>query len=279
MESNRHDAHRDYPRGIVRYSLSLSLLAHYSSEKIEEDVEGEGEGDTVTTPGDTSGRPYKTSGSPPYRHQFVPRASRGNLGKEQRPTREEEMIEFVGKFPWTSRTFSYSCLLLLFFFLTSRTTAEYDSRDLTSMSNERTQDNDFRSCTGGKCIKRTTQEMSSGMWFGPRLGKRRKFEGRTDMDTDLETVGNAFDGSGWTIVALPGEKGRTSNRVKLDQKGDYDADELPPKFLLSKDSENARDEDGTFSSEPFSLAIARGNRRIPMTISSRFAHRSRVPTF
>lgn len=125
MESNRHDAHRDYPRGIVRYSLSLSLLAHYSSEKIEEDVEGEGEGDTVTTPGDTSGRPYKTSGSLPYRHQFVPRASRGNLGKEQRPTREEEMIEFVGKFPWTSRTFSYSCLLLLFFFLTSRTTAEY----------------------------------------------------------------------------------------------------------------------------------------------------------
>lgn len=48
--------------------------------------------------------------------------------------------------------------------------------------------------------------MSSGMWFGPRLGKRRKFEGRTDMDTDLETVGNAFDGSGWTIVALPGKR-------------------------------------------------------------------------
>lgn len=201
------------------------------------------------------------------------------------------MIVFIGKFPWTSGTFFYSCLLLFFvFFLTSCTTAEYgefssfrnslsyniiffallafviigrsvrvdsrrrfddfwqndrtrwkrrvlearryraigffssseyyvrkrpvlflsflfiDSRDAASTSNDRTQDNDFRSCTEGKCMKRTTQEMSSGMWFGPRLGKRRKFEGRTDKDAELEALANAFDGSGWAVVALPGKR-------------------------------------------------------------------------
>lgn len=56
-------------------------------------------------------------------------------------------------------------------------------------------------------MKRTTQEMSSGMWFGPRLGKRRKFEGRTDnKDVELEALVNAFDGSGLAIVALPGKR-------------------------------------------------------------------------
>ncbi|XP_035740487.1 PBAN-type neuropeptides-like [Vespa mandarinia] len=188
------------------------------------------------------------------------------------------MIKFIGKFPWTLGTFSYSYLLVLFFFLTSCTTAEYDSRDVASMSNDRTQDNDFRSCTEGKCIKRTMQKMSSGMWFGPRLGKRRKFEGRTSMDTELEAVANAFDDSDWTIVALSGDKGRTANRVKVNQEGDYDENELFTKYLASKNLESAQNE-GTFSSEPFSLTINRGNRRVPLTISSRFAHRSRVPPF
>ncbi|XP_015189663.1 PREDICTED: PBAN-type neuropeptides-like [Polistes dominula] len=182
------------------------------------------------------------------------------------------MIEFeVGQFSWTTRTFSYS-LLLFYFFLTFSTTAEYDSRDVGSISNDRTQDNDFHSCTEGKCIKRTTQEISSGMWFGPRLGKRQKLESPTEMDTELDAVANALDNSRWDILALPGDKKRITG-IKINQEeGDYDDDRIISKLIILEDPRK----DDPFSKKSFYLSTNRGNDRVlPWTISSRFPHRTR----
>ncbi|KAI4487013.1 hypothetical protein M0802_012113 [Mischocyttarus mexicanus] len=182
--------------------------------------------------------------------------------------RKEAMIKFVGKLSWTTRTFSYS-FLLFYFFLTFSTTAEYDSRDIGSISNDRTQDNDLSSCTEGKCIKRTTQEMSSGMWFGPRLGKRRKLESQTEIDTaGMEAVAIALDSSRWDIITLPGDKRRITG-IKLNQEGgDYD-EEVLPKLIFLEDARN----DDSFSKKPFSMSIMRGNGRVP----SRFQRRGRLP--
>ncbi|XP_014614141.1 PREDICTED: PBAN-type neuropeptides-like [Polistes canadensis] len=195
------------------------------------------------------------------------------------------MIEFVNKISRTTtttrrkRTFSYS-LLLFYFFLTYSTTAEYDSSDVGSISNDRTQDNDFRSCTEGKCIKRTTQEMSSGMWFGPRLGKRQKFENQREMMMDAEldglvNVNNALDNSRLDIFGLQGNKKRITG-VKLNREedvggNDYDEDRIISKLIISEDPRN--NEDDSFPKKSFYLPNNRGNGRIiiPWTISSRLS--------
>ncbi|XP_043487556.1 PBAN-type neuropeptides-like [Polistes fuscatus] len=191
------------------------------------------------------------------------------------------MTEFVGKVSRTTRSFSYS-LLLFYFFLTFSTTAEYDSRDVGSISNDRTQDNDFRSCTEGKCIKRTTQEMSSGMWFGPRLGKRQKLQSQREMTMDAESDGavnaNALDDSRLDILALPEGNGKRITGMKFNREedggDDYYEDRIISKLIISEDPRN----DDSFSKKSFSLPNDRGNGRIiiPWTISSRLpSHRSR----
>lgn len=74
----------------------------------------------------------------------------------------------------------------------------------SSMSNDRTPNNEFGPCTDGKCIKRTSQDITSGMWFGPRLGRRRRADRKLEMNSDIETLANALDGSRWTVITIPG---------------------------------------------------------------------------
>ncbi|KAK2576554.1 hypothetical protein KPH14_005227 [Odynerus spinipes] len=233
-------------------------------------------GEIVTTPSDTLASPIK----PQDRWAISIKPCRecpeeaGTRNRERRgSSKNGTMLEFVARLSRTSRTSCCSCALIFLLFLLSCTTAEYDTRDAASASNDRTQDNDLRSCTEGKCIKRTTQEISSGMWFGPRLGKRHKFDSRTDVDNELETIANALDGSRWAIVTIPDDKRRT-NRVKFYQERDYDED--LSNFSVSKDSEDNREDK---EAQPFSFAIGRGGRHVPWPISSRFTHRSRVPVF
>lgn len=83
-------------------------------------------------------------------------------------------------------------------------------------SNEgRSPSNDFGSCTEGKCTKRTTtQGTTSGMWFGPRLGKRRKSDEKQQINSEIEMLVNALDQPGvhWTVITIPGESRNSSSK-------------------------------------------------------------------
>ncbi|XP_003703358.1 pheromone biosynthesis-activating neuropeptide [Megachile rotundata] len=104
---------------------------------------------------------------------------------------------------------TFVCALLCFFCVVSSTSGEYEGRESpSSVSNERTAGNEFGSCTDGKCIKRTTQDISSGMWFGPRLGRRRRADRKLETSPDLEALANFLDGSRWTVITIPGGEKR-----------------------------------------------------------------------
>lgn len=82
---------------------------------------------------------------------------------------------------------------------------QIDGRDSPSSSNnDRAPSNEFGSCTDGKCIKRTSQDITSGMWFGPRLGRRRRADRKPEINSDIEALANAFEEPHWAIVTIPG---------------------------------------------------------------------------
>ncbi|KAG7204421.1 hypothetical protein KM043_004860 [Ampulex compressa] len=104
-----------------------------------------------------------------------------------------------------SRAFSAFALLLFAVCLLSQASGEYETREAASGgSNERTADNEFRSCTDGKCIKRTTEEVTGGMWFGPRLGRRRRSDSKLEVDPEIEALANVLDGTRWAVITIPG---------------------------------------------------------------------------
>lgn len=80
-----------------------------------------------------------------------------------------------------------------------------DGRESSSSSNnDRVPSNEFGSCTDGKCIKRTSQDITSGMWFGPRLGRRRRADRKPEINSDIEALANALEEPHWAIVTIPG---------------------------------------------------------------------------
>ncbi|KOC66334.1 PBAN-type neuropeptide [Habropoda laboriosa] len=92
-------------------------------------------------------------------------------------------------------------------YLLSSASGEYEGRDsLSSVSNDRVTNNEFGSCTDGKCIKRTSQDITSGMWFGPRLGRRRRADRKSDAD--LDALANVLDSSRWAVISIPGAEKR-----------------------------------------------------------------------
>lgn len=74
----------------------------------------------------------------------------------------------------------------------------------SSSNNDRAPSNEFGSCTDGKCIKRTSQDITSGMWFGPRLGRRRRADRKPEINSDIEALANALEEPHWAIVTIPG---------------------------------------------------------------------------
>ncbi|XP_012240951.1 PBAN-type neuropeptides-like isoform X1 [Bombus impatiens] len=90
---------------------------------------------------------------------------------------------------------------------------QIEGRDSSSStSNDRAPSNEFGSCSDGKCIKRTSQDITSGMWFGPRLGRRRRTDRKPELDFDIETLANALDGSRWAIITIPGTDRRQAKQ-------------------------------------------------------------------
>nr|QTE34446.1 pyrokinin [Cataglyphis nodus] len=105
----------------------------------------------------------------------------------------------------------YALALLLC--LAFRASGEYELRETPNggSNDNRSPSNEFGSCIEGKCTKRTTaQEITSGMWFGPRLGKRRRSDEKQQINPEIEMLVNALDQSGvrWTVITIPANEKR-----------------------------------------------------------------------
>ncbi|XP_032680806.1 PBAN-type neuropeptides-like [Odontomachus brunneus] len=139
---------------------------------------------------------HAASIKPAYQHRGDVIRDRESRGTPY-PRSVDEMIVY-------HRASTTVCILAsLLLCLTSCTLGEYESREMSNgeSSESRLPGNNFGSCTDGKCMKRTTQEITGGMWFGPRLGRRRRSGERPELSPEIEA--SALDGTHWTLVKIP----------------------------------------------------------------------------
>ncbi|XP_028520746.1 PBAN-type neuropeptides [Apis cerana] len=174
------------------------------------------------------------------------------------------MIGFAVFSSFNRFTTIFVCVLLCVVYLLSYASGEYDGRDSSSSSNnDRAPSNEFGSCTDGKCIKRTSQDITSGMWFGPRLGRRRRADRKPEINSDIEALANAFEEPHWAIVTIPETEKRQitqfTPRLGRESGEEYFSYGLP------KDQEDLYTEEQIF----LPLFASRLGRRVPWTPSPR----------
>ncbi|XP_076664420.1 pheromone biosynthesis-activating neuropeptide [Andrena cerasifolii] len=157
-----------------------------------------------------------------------------------------------------------ACALLCLAYLVSCTSGEYEGRESpSSVTNDRTPNNEFGSCTDGKCIKRTSQDITSGMWFGPRLGRRRRADRKLEVDPDLEALANMFDGARWAVITIPG--GEKRQPTQFTPRLGRESGEEFFSYGLPRDQEELYAEEQIFPP----LFAPRLGRRLPWTPSPR----------
>lgn len=70
-------------------------------------------------------------------------------------------------------------------------------------SDDRVQAGGTNPCVGTQCVKRTVNEQNGAMWFGPRLGRRRRSGKDLEFNSDIDSINDVLDGSAWTLI-IPG---------------------------------------------------------------------------
>ncbi|XP_020300887.1 PBAN-type neuropeptides-like isoform X1 [Pseudomyrmex gracilis] len=106
------------------------------------------------------------------------------------------------------------CVLTLLLCLASQASGEYESRE----NDGRSPENNLVSCEG-KCEKRTEV---GGMWFGPRLGRRRRSDPKQETSSDIMALANVLKDTRMAVVMIPGKEetpgcSRSDSRVsKID---------------------------------------------------------------
>ncbi|XP_076179419.1 pheromone biosynthesis-activating neuropeptide isoform X2 [Ptiloglossa arizonensis] len=162
------------------------------------------------------------------------------------------------------------CALVCLVYSVSYAYGEYEGRESSSSaSNDGTSGNEFGSCTEGKCTKRNTQGINSGMWFGPRLGRRRRADGKFELDPDIEAIANILDGGRWALVTVPGGEKRQSTQFTPRLGRDSGEDNFSYRF--PKDREELYAEEQIFPP----LFAPRLGRRLPWTPSPRLGRQPR----
>lgn len=59
-------------------------------------------------------------------------------------------------------------------------------------------------CTGARCPE-TSNGISGAMWFGPRLGRKRRSDEKIETtDEDISAIADAINSGPWTFVAYAG---------------------------------------------------------------------------
>ncbi|XP_048511478.1 PBAN-type neuropeptides-like [Athalia rosae] len=85
-------------------------------------------------------------------------------------------------------------------------TAEYDTRESELNGVRMVEEGNI--CSGTSCAKRSSMNGVSGsMWFGPRLGRRRRSDEKLDIDPDeTNAIADVINGAPWALVSIPAGK-------------------------------------------------------------------------
>lgn len=64
-------------------------------------------------------------------------------------------------------------------------------------------------CTGSGCLEGAGNGISGAMWFGPRLGRRRRSGDKTPSnDDEIDAIADAINQNILSLVSYQGKRGR-----------------------------------------------------------------------
>ncbi|XP_011298848.1 PBAN-type neuropeptides [Fopius arisanus] len=101
---------------------------------------------------------------------------------------------------------------------------DYDGDQPTSL--------DFNGlCNGGRCSE-TGDGIAGAMWFGPRLGRKRRSDEKMEtIDEDVEAMADVINGGPWTYVQYPGAGDKRHTTQFTPRLGRELTDDILQKYL------------------------------------------------
>ena len=60
-------------------------------------------------------------------------------------------------------------------------------------------------CVGNNCLRQSVEGPVGAMWFGPRLGRRRRSDAKL-VDKKIEALGDVLGSPSWSLITIPGTK-------------------------------------------------------------------------
>ncbi|XP_034952126.1 PBAN-type neuropeptides-like isoform X2 [Chelonus insularis] len=139
-------------------------------------------------------------------------------------------------------------------------------------------------CIGSNCQDRSGNGITGSMWFGPRLGRRRRSGPAFETDEEeINAIANAINSGPWALIAYQGDKRHSTQFTprlgrelgdNLQQKNyKLDRDNLPHLVDSFLDAEQHRHS----SQPPFPSPFApRLGRYLTLNPSSPLGHRFRL---
>ncbi|XP_043271139.1 PBAN-type neuropeptides-like [Venturia canescens] len=133
----------------------------------------------------------------------------------------------------SSTTSSGAIFLVSFLFtlLVGRASGEYGSNVRENVVSRSVDGNANGLCTGANCAERGSS-VTGAMWFGPRLGRRRRSDEKTEtFDEDqINTIADVLQSAPWTLVSIEGDKRRANQYTP--RLGRESSEDLLQKLLM-----------------------------------------------
>ncbi|XP_008548425.1 PBAN-type neuropeptides-like [Microplitis demolitor] len=142
-------------------------------------------------------------------------------------------------------------------------------------------ENDSGLCLGPDCADRPSNGVSGAMWFGPRLGRRRRSGPVSHVnDDDINTIADAINSGPWALVSYQGTGDKRHSTQFTPRLGRELEDNLLQRYLaLGKDNElyhlmdtQINPEHRQLSLPPPPLFAPRLGRQLPFMNSPRLRH-------
>ncbi|XP_015600657.1 PBAN-type neuropeptides [Cephus cinctus] len=151
--------------------------------------------------------------------------------------------------------------------------AEYDTKEVDFTGNGGRANEANGVCSGSSCVKRTFNGVSGAMWFGPRLGRRRRSDEKSEADVDeINAIAEALNAAPWALVSIPEGK-RHAMQVFTPRLGRELAEDYLLYNSLNGAAQGGSQDDVEQRSPPFAPRLG---RRLPFMPSPRLGRQLRA---
>ncbi|NP_001161197.1 pyrokinin-like peptide precursor [Nasonia vitripennis] len=148
-----------------------------------------------------------------------------------------------------ARTKAILCALLVIVLMANRVAGQYDGRGSDMVEGprvERMHPETSGGCVGAHCLTQNSEGPVGAMWFGPRLGRRRRSDKFTPKK--IEALSEMLGSPNWNLVTIPGGEDKRQEttftpRLGRELENAISVYDLVRGLVSSVDDQNGKDRD------------------------------------